>query len=85
MHNETNMNLQKYIEKKKYYIQTIENYKKKIDKKTFKEQFVITGRLKIFFNSKKKIKNILFKPHIFLMVVIVKFYIYLKVDYKKKL
>lgn len=85
MHNETSMNLQKYIDKKKYYVKTIENYKKKIDKKIFNEQFGITGRLKIFFNSKKKIKNLLLKPHFFLMVILIKFYIYIKADYKSKL
>jgi glycosyltransferase involved in cell wall biosynthesis len=83
LHNETNMNLQKYIEKKKYYIKTIKYYKKKIDREIFNEQFSFAGRLKIFFSSKKKLMHIFSKPHMFLMVILFKIYIYFKADFKK--
>jgi glycosyltransferase involved in cell wall biosynthesis len=84
MHNETNMSLNEYINKKKYYIKTIEYYKKKnLHNSNLREQFSFSGRLKIFFSTKKNVKRIFLKPHKFLLVILIKIYVYLKADFKK--
>ncbi len=84
LHNEINLTLQQHISKKKYYLKTLNVYKKKYEKnKSFKDQFTFGGRLRTIYNSNNFFQLFL-KPHLTLLFIIFKILIFFKIGLYKK-
>ena len=83
LHNEINFRLKDHIEKKKYYLKTFKYYKNKYkNHNSFQQQFAITGRLRIYFSYKNLLK-IFLKPHLFLLMIIFKIYVFFNAGFNK--
>jgi len=88
-HNETNIGLREFLNKKCYYLNSFENYKNKWkgNKKVYANQLSIFYRLFFVFLEKQKYKKFLKKPFLAFLVILLKLITFLstlKCSIKKK-